>query len=133
MAFTLFVPPLGARLLLAEPWSFSLYNERRNATLMALLGDTRPLVYGEPEPSPATLPPGTVLIIDRYYIRQGLEGYDSVSFRIAGASAAAPTYPRDGAVSKRQVRFWAKLEDVNTMRVELAPPVAARPPATRGR
>ncbi len=41
MAINLFVPPLGTRLVLAQPWAFKLYNERRNSTLMALLGDTR--------------------------------------------------------------------------------------------
>lgn len=122
MPFTLFIPPLGTRLLLAEPWDFQLYNERRNATLMVLLGDTRELKYHDPEPIPASLPAGTELIIDRYYIRQGLDGFDSVSFRIEGASASAPLYHGTGSKAKRQVRFWAKLDDVNRLSVELAPP-----------
>lgn len=121
MPFTLFVPPLGTRLLLAEPWDFQLYNERRNATLMALLGDTRPLVSFSPEPIPATLPYGTELIIDRYYIKQNLGEFDSVSFRIAGVSATAKLYSFMEKATKRQVRFWAKLDDVNKMLVDLAP------------
>jgi len=121
MPFTLFIPPLGTRLLLAEPWDFQLYNERRNATLMVLLGDTRELKYHDPEPIPVSLPAGTELIIDRYYIRQGLDGFDSVSFRIEGASASAPLYHGIGSKAKRQVRFWAKLDDVNRMSAELAP------------
>jgi hypothetical protein len=126
MSFTIFVPPLGTRLLLSEMWGFELYNERRNATLMALMGDTRELKYHDPEPIPATLQAGTVLIIDRYYIRQGLDGFDSVSFRMEGANASAPLYHGLGSQAKRQVRFWAKLDDVNKMRVELAPePVKA--------
>lgn len=120
MAFTLFVPPLGTRLVLMQPWDFKLYNEQRNATLMALLGDTRKFSY-DPEPINATLPPGTELIIDRYYIKNGMSDFDSVSFRIAGVSAVAQTYSWDPKTSRRQVRFWAKLEDVNTLRVELAP------------
>ena len=130
MPFTLFVPPLGTRLLLAEPWDFQLYNERRNATLMAMLGDTRELVYSDPEPRSARLPPGTELIIDRYYIKQNLSGFDSVSFRIAGASAEAKLYSYLEKTTKRQVRFWAKLDDVNKMRVELAP---ESKPAARAR
>ena len=130
MVFTLFVPPLGTRLVLSKKWGFQLYNERRNATLMALKGDTRELKYQDPEPIPATLPAGTVLIIDRYYIRQGLDGFDSVSFRMEGANASAPLYHGIGSQAKRQVRFWAKLEDVNTMRVELAP---VRAPAARSK
>lgn len=120
MAFTLFVPPLGTRLVLMQPWDFKLYNEQRNATLMALLGDTRKFSY-DPEPINATLPPGTELIIDRYYIKNGMSDFDSVSFRIAGVCAVAQTYSWDPKPSRRQVRFWAKLEDVNTLRVELAP------------
>lgn len=120
MPFTLFVPPLGTRLVLAEPWDFQLYNERRNATLMALLGDARPLEYSQAEPIPARLPAGTELIIDRYYIKQNLGEFDSVSFRIAGVSAAAKTYPFAAKLTKRQVRFWAKLDDVNQLRVDLA-------------
>lgn len=120
MPFTLFVPPLGTRLVLMQPWDFKLYNEQRNATLMAMLGDTRKFSY-DPEPINATLPPGTELIIDRYYIKHGMSDFDSVSFRIAGVSAVAKTYAWDTKTSRRQVRFWAKLEDVNTLRVELAP------------
>jgi hypothetical protein len=128
MPFTLFVPPLGTRLLLAEPWDFQLYNERRNATLMALLGDTRSLTSFDPEPIPASLPAGTELIIDRYYIKQNLGEFDSVSFRIAGVSATAKLYAYLEKATKRQVRFWAKLDDVNKLLVELAPePPPARP------
>lgn len=120
MSIQLFVPALGTRLKLTQPWDFTLYNEHRNASLMALLGDERETVGYEPQPTHATLPPGTVLIIDRYYIRQGLGDFDSVSFRMSGVSAATKaTY--GSKVTKRQVRFWAKLDDVNKMHVELVP------------
>lgn len=121
MSFTLFIPPLGTRLVLAQPWAFALYNERRNATLMALLGDARPFEYVPVEAVPVSLPAGTELILDRYYIRQNLDDFDSVSFRIAGASAAAQLYGGLGSKAKRQARFWAKLDDVNKMVVDLAP------------
>jgi hypothetical protein len=127
MSFALFVPPIGTRLVLAEPWNFQLYNERRNATLMAMLGDTREFVSRDPEPQAATLLQGTELIIDRYYIRQNLSAFDSVSFRIAGASAEAKLYNYLDTTTKRQVRFWAKLDDVNRMRVDLAPAPSTRP------
>lgn len=116
MPFPLFVPPLGTHLVLARPWQFSLYNERRNESLMAMLGDTRKVAY-QPEAIPAELPAGTELIIDRYYIRQGQGSFDSISFRIVGASAKATTWRKTPV--KRQVRFWAKLEDVNNMLVDL--------------
>lgn len=129
MSFKLFVPPLGTRLLLTEDWSFQLYNERRNATLMAMLGDTRKISYS-PESIPASLPAGTVLIIDRYYIKQGLGSFDSVSFRIENAKATATIYSFAGA-NTRQVRFWAKLDEVNRLMVDLAPPLPAKTPRKR--
>ncbi|WP_434715626.1 hypothetical protein [Paraburkholderia sp. A3RO-2L] len=119
MSLQLFVPPLGTKLRLVEPWDFSLFNERRNATLMALLGDTRKLEYHDVEGIPATLPAGTVLIIDRYYIRHGLDEFDSVSFRMQGVSAEAKTYSFSAKATRRQVRFWAKLPDVNNMCVDV--------------
>lgn len=120
MAINLFVPPLGTRLVLAQPWAFKLYNERRNSTLMAPLGDTRELDYS-PTAIDAELPQGAELIIDRYYIKQGMEDFDSVSFRIVGAKACAKTYRFSTKATNRQVRFWAKLDDVNKMVVDLAP------------
>ncbi len=115
MAFNLFVPPLGTRLVLAQPWQFKLYNERRNATLMALLGDTRALNW-DPQAIDAELPMGAELIVDRYYLKQGMGDFDSVSFRIQGAKATAKAYAfASSKATTRQVRFWAKLTDVNTM------------------
>jgi hypothetical protein len=118
MSIKLFVPPLGTRLVLTEPWEFKLYNERRNGTLMTLLGDVREISY-DPQPTHATLPPGTELIIDRYYIKHALSDFDSVSFRMKGVSAVAKKRYASEVPSKRQVRFWAKLDDVNTMQVEI--------------
>jgi hypothetical protein len=121
MAFKLFVPPLGTQVVLTHPWDFRLYNEDRNGTLMTLLGDARDVVRYDPQPSHATLPPGTELIIDRYYIKNGLSDFDSVSFRMKGVSAVPKSRYASEKLTKRQVRFWAKLDDVNTMQVEVVP------------
>jgi hypothetical protein len=60
----------------------------------------------------ATVPAGTVLEIDRVYVRTmnkaaaaPEDDYDSVTFKFAGA--------------KKKVRFWAKLVDVNFIEYEL--------------
>ena len=58
-----------------------------------------------------SLPAGTLLTLDRYYIRQGSEGFDSVTFLMPG-------HPRTGAFGKKEARFWAKLEDVNEIEFE---------------
>ena len=49
----------------------------------------------------ATLPKGTVLTVDRIYIRKGLPSYDSITFW-----AKLPD-------AKKKVRFWAKIIDIN--------------------
>ena len=53
-----------------------------------------------------TIPKGSILIIDRIYIRKGCEGYSSVTFR---------TKKLPFKNMKRKPRFWAKLQDVNNI------------------
>ena len=55
----------------------------------------------------ATLPANTQLKVDRIYIRQGIEAFNSVSFRIDKVS------PIGGGK-----RFWAKLHDANQIECE---------------
>lgn len=82
----LFIPPLGSVLTLSKPWTFDLYNEHRNETLMKYVKDRRKVAYGDLSKKPVTLPAATKLKIDRYYIRQGLKDFDSVSFFLLDAS-----------------------------------------------
>lgn len=101
----LFVPPLRTRFLLLEDWTFDLYSEYRNRALIDHFG--YPYSTGGARSSvKATLPAGTVLSIDRYYIKNGASEYDSVTFRASF----------DGV--KASKRFWAKLADVNRLNVE---------------
>lgn len=58
-----------------------------------------------------TLPKGTILTVDRIYIRKGISEYSSVTFLVRETSI-----PHKG-----KIRFWAKLSDVNTMVIEDAP------------
>jgi len=63
------------------------------------------------------LPKGAVLTVDRIYIRRGMSAYSSISFRIAKGtmSTIAHATGTEPFASKKVVRFWAKLADVNTM------------------
>jgi hypothetical protein len=62
-----------------------------------------------------TFPAKTVLIVDRIYIRQGQDDFDSVTFRAKYYHSSEQTgFGKKG----KMVRFWAKLDDVNTMQVE---------------
>lgn len=118
----LFIPPIGSKLILSKPWTFGLYSERRNDTLIQKLRDTghnipeRAVDPNNPWAShytsqllcDFTLLAGTQLSVSRIYIRQGNKEYDSVSFNISTK------------VNGKSVkgRFWAKLDDVNQMEIK---------------
>lgn len=57
---------------------------------------------------PVTIPKGTVLCIQRIYIRNGQQDYDSVTFSIAKVKG-----------SKISGRFWVKLDNANEIHYEL--------------
>ena len=67
----------------------------------------------------ATLPKGTVLAIDRIYIRKGAKEYNSVTFFVRET-----TIPH-----KKQLRFWVSLPDANRMVIEdaILPPAVKKP------
>lgn len=95
------VPTLGSHLRLTSPWTFTLYR---------VTGDTRNLAFAKTLGLPAAkwdviqLPAGTVLQVERIYIRQHQEKYDSMSFRVVG---------------QKKSRFWVKLEDANKIECEV--------------
>ena len=112
----LYIPDIGDKLELTRAWEFPLHYESRNRPLGVALGVPLPrrAFNGEQIPAdngwwgpfkedstPVRLPKGTVLIVDRVYIRQGAAEYSSITFRsrIPGV--------------KGKPRFWAKLADVN--------------------
>ena len=130
------IPTVGQKVVVVEGWTFKLYWERRNDSLFTLFDIQRPPVRtfyedyegGEdawkaarlglhPKPplrhNEVTLPAGTVLTIDRIYLRKGNEEFDSITFIINGAKQLGKV----GAHAR--VRFWVKLEDVNTGRLKL--------------
>jgi len=111
----LFVPTIGAILRLTKPWTFSLYNERRNDKLLKAVGyeevehpwrrNIRPVVE-------VTLPKGVELKVERIYVRQGLRGFDSITFRLL-----KPSLPKD--IKALASRFWVKLGDANQIVCEI--------------
>lgn len=111
------VPNTKTELILKAPWTFRLYNERRNSGLAESMGVTFPdwaTVDGRrdyragPPFTMVTLPTGTVLKVSRVYIRQGTtDSYDSLTFTVRRTTARGQT---NKAVKGR---FWAKLGDIN--------------------
>jgi len=137
----LYIPDVGDSIRLTSDWTFSLFNEDRNATLMEVMGDTREIgwdSYSTTRPLnaiPCTIPAGAVLKVDRIYIRKGLSGYSSLTFlwkdmrtnskivernitpiNHLGGRGITTTY--EVKKPARPVRFWVKLDDVNKIEFE---------------
>ena len=119
----LFIPACGDRVTLTSDWSFDLYLESRNMRF----AEERKLVEakksdrwgsydrGELRKVKASLPAGTVLEVDRVYIRQFSKGavevgkdYDSITFKVMKGEKPA-----------RNQRFWVKLPDVYEIEYDL--------------
>ena len=107
------IPTIGSVLTLNEDWTFGLYPESRNEKFWNLItGSEYPLFKNGYVLCKAgafiavTLPAGTVLIVDRIYLRKGIQNYDSISLKI-----------REHPIDKRflKKRFWAKLDHFNTI------------------
>ena len=120
----LYIPEIGDELTLSESWTFSLYSEHRNDSVGIALGYAIPggrfagwkcnsdksgyRLFSVTIADKVTFPKGTKLKVDRIYIRKGNSEYSSLSFRIS--------YHENKNLLKK--RFWAKLEDVNSMNID---------------
>lgn len=109
----LFVPAPGTKLKLTADWTFTLYFERRNEGLIKHFRPDLDIGWGRSDQSiEVSLPKDTVLTVARVYIRNGYAGkYNSLTF-----NAKIP-----GVKGKRTPRFWAKLDDVNEMEIDVLP------------
>ncbi len=135
----LYIPTIGERFTLIEPWTFEVFAERRNIKLFEYLKLMVPYesTYGNgyrmpQNPNPPdrsegheawnrwnnmpftlhTFPVGTPIKVARIYIRAGVSDYDSLTLSIVKNSIP-------GVKKHIGMRFWAKLADVNKMVVEL--------------
>lgn len=64
-----------------------------------------------------TLPAGTVLAIDRIYIRKGSSDYSSITFyaKTLGTIIRKDRWSSGKEKKKSALRFWAKLDDCNNI------------------
>lgn len=126
-----FVPDIGTRVKLTKNWTFRLYHESRNYDFFKKMGWRfthrnwrvelfRELLEGQDyDDKPmghkgVTIHAGSVLKVNRIYIRQGVGAYSSLTFNLqkgAVVDGNADVFMKGG------VRFWAKLSDVNKMEV----------------
>lgn len=131
-ALALLIPPLGTHLELAAPWQFWLHAEKRNLTLFQALGEApKPMGWYHDwgdrllNPLQVELPAGTVLTLDRIYIRQGGEDFDSVTFRMK--PGPGPLSPMSPPGFRKNIRFWVKLEDANRIQAVQCAALAPKP------
>ena len=121
------IPTIGTKIELTEPWTFNVYAEHRNRTLGEYLNIMVPdnhIRNRDEWPIPPNCPPnishwemekypilqhtfgaGTQLIVDRIFIRKDMPDFDSLTFII----------PKKTIGRTKNVRFWAKLTDVNNI------------------
>lgn len=118
----LYVPEIGDRLKLTTDWQFDLHSEYRNKSLMEHFGFT--FNYRNEKINKVTIPAGTVLKVDRVYIRQGLQEWSSISFYAEGIGKGKGSFGRP-----KTARFWAKLSDCNRIEFELESAIADQKPA----
>jgi len=112
----LFIPPVGTRIELTSDWSFALYHEYRNESLIKQIDPDCNVKFceyvsrhsSELASIKTSLPAGTKLEINRVYIRSnnkaktGADNYDSISFKVVKSDKKSPP-----------IRFWVKLTDAN--------------------
>lgn len=144
----LYIPELGDSFTLAADWNFNLYNESRNNISDAFeliypdigevyeqesariweererrleelrqSGETRIYLLAA---YPVMLPKGTILKVDRIYIRKSSEEFSSITFYITFCPLKELTPIKDGGTLPKGIkrRFWAKLADVNNIEFE---------------
>ncbi len=109
----LFIPNIGTKLILMYPWTFDLYDEYRNTHIHAHFNLVAPARYGRNiQSNRVTIPSGSILKIDRVYIKKGLPQFNSITFGLFGTKGKNNKEYRIG-------RFWAKLDDVNNIECEV--------------
>jgi len=131
----LYIPEISDEIRLTADWTFDLYNEDRNSSLMEKIGDVRKVTWGGGNYGsiPCTIPAGAILKVDRIYIRKGNKEYSSLTFHWKGEALPAKMEPDSDwdnltrtlvpngkffKVPRIPIRFWAKLADVNNIEFE---------------
>lgn len=110
----LYVPEIGDKLKLTSDWTFDLHWEHRNAGLLKHFFGEEFRWKDEKSHRPVTLPKGTVITVDRIYIRQGASEYSSISFYAGIGETGKGHFGKP-----KNPRFWATLKDCNRIEFEI--------------
>lgn len=118
-----FIPTIGTDLVLTEDWAFPLQAEYRNEQAFKVFFGEKDYPGNYAKKTAALLiPSGSVLRIDRIYIRKGAGDFDSVTFNLVDCPRKEWAPKAAGGTRKGTCRFWAKLGDVNAMVCTVKPP-----------
>ena len=112
------IPDIGTVVRLTEDWTFRLIKEHRNDALTKQIGkgEFDWHTYGANQPKfLVTIKAGSELAVDRIYIRKGAESFSSITFHLHKGGELS----FNGRDIKAKGRFWAKLSDVNKMKVQV--------------
>jgi hypothetical protein len=107
----LFIPEIGTILKLEQDWQFTLYSEYRN-NLHVALNLTR-------ETQVVELPKGTLIKVDRIYVRKGSSQFSSITFSIPRVKSKADKLNYPNNVTLGGSKFWVKLHECNGLNFSL--------------
>lgn len=106
MSKFLYIPQVGDKLKLTSNWSCKVFNESRNSKVFSGLNiDTSGAQNTNVD---ITFPKGTVLKVDRLYVRAPASSFDSITFRVDSSPIK----------SLNKARFWVKLREANNLEFE---------------
>lgn len=139
----LYIPAIADVITLALPWTFSLYCEQRNGTLIRGFGVDSAISRNGKPITPAisyyawqakdlqykgatikdnridefTIPAGAQLAVSRIYIRQGQPNFNSITFKLLKGTCAeiVDSSGLPYPLRKNGIRFWVKLQDANKL------------------
>lgn len=119
----MYIPEIGDKIKLLKDWSFELFCEYRNYELFEKFQTPIPRIwngtdYNYSQSLFLTFIEGTVLSVDRIYIRKGASDFSSISFYIEDSPEEKFKPGKKKGFKKGKLRFWAKLCDVNNMEIE---------------
>lgn len=122
---SLIIPTIGADLTLTQDWAFTLSDEYRNSDAYTLFTGTEsdgPYHTQRRADVTIVLQRGSVLRVDRVYIRKNAGEFDSLTFNLVGSPKPEWSPKSAGGTRSGKCRFWVKLTDVNTMRCDIVQP-----------
>lgn len=103
----LFIPQVGNQLTLISNWNCKVFNEYRNEKVFKGLNIDLSQLTRDTNID-ITFPKGTVLRVDRLYVRAPASSFDSITFSVVSSPIK----------SLNKSRFWVKLSEANQIEFE---------------